>query len=442
MKQFLSRMPSGFIGSLRWQYLANLGAGLIGGLYYLCLGNWLGVANFGRLSLSLAITTVIFNISELRLQEAVIRFAPMQIDADVRYKSSLVQSFFLLDGLVRGVITLIIVALSAWLNLTFLHQSDGIRLILLSVTSLFCAKACNAPAVGLLRLTGRFSIHAKVLVADWSLKLALTAIIFFLWGLTIERALTILSVVSGCTNIFIILVSLQGYTFQSSIRSRGKWLAFWYDVRHTFHFILPSYGISFFDNAVREIDTTIVGWFLNVEAVGVYRMTKNFVQLIWRAADPVFLVVMPIFSRFYQQDDHAGLIAFLRRLTILLTLVSIALVFSSIILLPVVMRLFLHPEFAFVSRLLPWMIWWILVSLPLIWTHALAAAAGRPGLQLHGNIWGNLLAIFLLFLLTPTWGLAGAAMAWSTGLAATFLIAYLAIRRAGLFNSQTIHRRI
>lgn len=423
-------LPAGFLRNLRWQYIATFGAAALGGLYLLVVGRALGVENFGLYSLCMAIAGVVFNCSDFRLQEVAIRFLSIESHPDMApMASSRLRALFLIDVSVRSLAALAIVFVATMAAHTVVHNAMALEPILLSGAVLFFSKTGSGPATGILRVAGKFEWTAWLSILDWGVRLAVTAAFAFTSGLSIALVLVVALLISGAVNLATVVAALWAWHRQAhAVSSTGIELR----DRPLWRFIWSCYGISLCDNVVRELDTTIVGLFLNVAAAGIYRMAKNFVNLIWRVADPVFLVVMPEFSRLLGSGHWGKLRVFLRRLIVVLGGSALFLFVATSAVMPWIVRTFLGASFSLVATVYPIMLSFILISMPLIWTHALLAAAGRPDLQLRANILGNVVAVGLLTVLTRSFGIYGAAFGWAVGLSATFALSGFFLWRAGI----------
>lgn len=423
-------IPRGFLRNLRWQYVATLGSTALGGLYFLLLGHSLGLVQFGIYSLCLSIATLTFNCADLRLQEVAIRFLTnrkedMDGSGQLGLYSTLL-TLFLIDGAIRSLAALLVFAFAKTAASIILHDPSAARLLVIAACILLLSKTGNGPAIGVLRILDRFEWTAWLGLADWTSKLLATALIAGLGKLAVENVLVVALVCSGTINFVTIASAFHAWrkvyapVGRASLRlsDRGLW-----------RFIGSCYGISLSDSVVRELDTTIVGWLLSVPAAGLYRMSKNFVQLVWRFADPVFLVVMPEFSRLLSNQESGELRRFLVKLLQLLGIVAIVLFVASAVAMPWIVQIVLGRQFAAVSTIYPIMASFIVICMPLIWTHALLAAAGRADLQLRANISGNIVGMILLVATAPILGVYGASMAYTLGLTFTFgASAYLLLR--------------
>jgi O-antigen/teichoic acid export membrane protein len=433
-------MPVGLVANLRWQYVANVAVAVLGGLYLLLLGRSLGAEHFGLYSACTAYAALVFGIVEFRLQEATIRF----VDISERSNNSTVfqhiEALFTLDifiKLLAGAISLICVPFFVQ------HLSLGSRnntVVVLCLLNLILTKTGNPVAIGLLRSANFFNLHAIVLLVEWFTRLIITVLIIFFGKSSLIGILIVSCAVGFVSNLFLIVLACRAVGFRPAYLFLGGRYELTDSLRLMLSFIAPSYGISLLDNIAKEADIAVVALFLPLPIVGIYKMAKSMVLILWKAADPFFLVLMPTLVNFVRVGDVLGVKRFLRMFTISLAGVAILMAGSSIIVVPLIAPLMLGSQFAAVGGVFPIMVLWIIVSLPLIWTHAYAAAINRPVLQLVGNLFGNGILLILLFVLTPRWGLVGAAIALSIGLAGCFAGAFFVLWVTDAFGEKVINR--
>lgn len=433
--RWFESMPVGFLANLRWQYLANLAVGLLGGLYLLMLGRMYSPEEFGLYSVCLAIATIIFSFTDFRLQEATIKF----VDPNAQSSSEarlFAEALFTLDFIAKFGSTFI--GVIVFLNFQYILPAENSAqfIFVLCIANLAVGKIGNSVAIGLIRSAERFNVHAQILAAEWSARLLLTAIAIFAFQVSLTFALFISVLVSLASNVTMLILGIK-YSHTKIrwlfLNNRTQLASLLNTMRN---FVLPSYGISLLENMAKEADVAVVALFLPLPLVGIYKMTKSLALMIWKAADPVFLVIMPVLVRFVRDGDRTGLIIFLRRLSIMLAAAACIIIIVAAVLVPYIVDLFLGSEYVRIIGIFPIMMGWILFSLPLIWVHAYAAAIGRPSLQLIGSGAGNALLLLLLIILTPLFGLEGAAVSWSIGLGATFVASFLALRQQNAFKKE------
>jgi stage V sporulation protein B len=431
-------MPVGLLANLRWQYVANIAVAVLGGMYLLVLGRFLGPADFGLYSVCTAYAALVFGVVELRLQEATIRFVDIEGRQNDSVTMRIVETLFTVDIVLKILVTAVSVIGILIVAQRLSLDPDAQKIMLLCIGNLLVAKTGNPVATGLLRSANLFNVHAIVLLTEWFARLTVTVVVIWAGDLRLTSILQVSIIVGLVSNLTLIGLACHAVGFRPEYLLLSAKKELLQSLRVMLPFIIPSYGISLLDNIAKEADVAVVALFLPLPVVGVYKMAKSMVLILWKAADPFFLVVMPTLVKFVRQGNVVGVKRFLSRFTVLLAGVAIVMVSSSIFAVPMITPTILGPEFAGVGTVFPIMVLWVLVSLPLIWTHAYAAAIGRPGLQLGGNLLGNGILLILLFALTPLWGLIGAAIAWSIGLAGCFVGALFVLWINDAFSEKVI----
>jgi O-antigen/teichoic acid export membrane protein len=431
-------VPASLARGLAWQYLGNLGSAVLSGGFILLIGRRLGVTDFGLYAVCVAAATVVFSLSEMRLQEVAIRFlADYRARQDDPGAASFLKAAYLLDAVLRIAAFLLVVTAGPWISTHIAKSAGSIEYITLAAAGLLLGRIANTPALGVLRVGRRFDLHAKALLAEGVARFASYGALDLAFGPSVQSALGAAVVGPLVSNMMIQVCAariVRGWRLPvrearlAAIRPRSGELL---------RFAGSSYSISLFDVVVRELDTVIVAWYLSLADVGVYRMSKSIAQLIWRAGDPVFLVVMPEFAKLWSEGRRDDLKRLVKRIAVLLTLLAVVLLTGAYLAMPAFVPIVLGPQFLSVLRVFPAASWWIAVSLPLIWTHALAYAIGKPHLQLLANIFGNLIGLGLLISLTRLFGVTGAAMALSCSYAATFALAWMILRQQRWSQTQT-----
>lgn len=423
-------IPAALARGLAWQYVGNFGSALLSGGFLLLIGRRLGVTEFGLYSVCVAAATIAFSLSEMRLQEVTIKFlAEYRSRQDAESAAAFIKLTYVFDLALRLVAFLIVVGLDSWINVHLAKSTGSAYFIVLAAAGFLLGRAGSTPALGVLRIGNRFDLHAQALLAEGTTKFLVYGILDFIWGPSIQIALIAALLGPLVSNVMIQVGAMRVVLKWALPIGSASVLAMRTRTRELLKFVLSSYSISLFDVVVREFDTAIVAWYLSLADVGLYRMAKSFALLIWKAGDPIFFVVMPEFAKLWSEGRGAELKQLVQRLTRLLALMAIIILPAAYLLMPAVVRAILGAQYLSILQIFPIASWWIVVSLPLIWTHPLAYAIGRPQLQLIANVFGNLIGLGLLIALTRSFGVVGAAMGLSCSYAATFLIAWFVLQQ-------------
>ncbi|MBS1835882.1 MAG: lipopolysaccharide biosynthesis protein [Acidobacteria bacterium] len=424
-------MKSRLFRALRWQYAANLGVGGLGALYILFLARLLGAQGFGVYAVLTAIPTVVFNAFDFRSQEVLIYFHA-QLGRDPRVNPSTIASMFVIDGVVRttALLSSLLVALvvSSTMGLRI-----GIDTILLVCLTVFLAKVFSGPAMGLLRVRERLDFFVSLQFTDWTLRLTSLGLLVLTGTVSLNHVLITQCVCAGAINAVIFREAGREHVREFGRRLFLSMQNALPDARLHWRMLGANQGISIMDSVVKEADTIIVGYLLSVQASGLYKMAKNFAGIAWRAADPIYIVIMPILSQYWARDEHDALNSFVRKTTLVLTAASVMLYVGTCVGVNLVVPYFLGPEYQQSAAIYPLASFWIVVAMPLIWTHSLAISAGKPGLQAWAGAFGNLIGLAGLCVGALVIGLKGAAIGLSLAYMMPFVIACFLLHRAGVF---------
>lgn len=422
---------SDLLRPLQWQYFANITVGAVGAFYVLLLGRMLGVHAFGIYAIVAATPTMVSNCFDLRLQETII-YLQSRIDAgEGDVDSGTVASIVTIDVLARAVGLLLSIAAGVLVTV-YLGLSIGLAVILTAALAVFLGKAGNSPAMGILRMRGELDYFAKCQVSDWIVRTLLLVMLQQTGALTLLTIFVSQAASAAFHNGLVVRRSSRRFGADAGRALFGGPTT----IRRTWRvhrsLLLNGQAISISDSVIKELDTIAVASVLPVSSVGIYKMAKNFAGIAWRAADPIYIVILPRLAQLRKQADSAALRAFLRSMTLLLLGFGAVLYGGSVLAAHLGVRLVLGPEFAPSAAVFPLAGAWILVGTPLIWTHSLAFAAGRPGVQTRASAIGNITGLLAIYVGAAWFGLPGAALGLSVAYALPFVLAFTLLRAAGL----------
>lgn len=398
----------------------------------MALARIVGTYAFGTYAIITGIATLAFNVFDFRLQEQLIYFHS-QVGKHANIPREAVGATFAIDLVARfaGLAAAIIAGLlTAWtLNLTI-----GVGTIVLAGSANFLTKAASAPAMGYLRVRERQNFFVVSQLSDWAMRLISLLFLATTTEVSLANVLITQCACAVTANVFVLVQAGREYFCEYDVHLVSDTLAAPIVVRDHWRKLAANQGISVADSVVKEADTVIVGYLLSIDASGLYKMAKNFASIAWRAADPIFIVIMPVLSKFWAERAYDELSDFIRRTTVVLGFGAVLLYGLSCAAVVVAVTMVLGPDYRPSEMIYPIAAAWILIGMPLIWTHPLAMAAGRPGLQTWASLAGNLAGLATLFVGTSFFGLWGAALGLSVAYALPFLMAAILLRKAGIFS--------
>lgn len=413
-----------FSNNIKWQFAANSAQAALGGGYLLVLGSGLGAADFGMYSILIALISVMGLLFEMRIQDVV---AKDLCDIGDEHDKSWQDGLKLVDLFVVEVVGRVIPVLGLVIFSPFFAQMsnlpvDAVELVTLAALGFLAGKAGIGTSSGLLRVLGRTDLIALFVTADWALRLFFTLLMLAYGGLTIANALWVVMVVGGIINVCQLLVSAKEYISRGGAFFWEEWSiwAIWGRMKHDRRLISANLGISSSDMMAKDLDITIISLFVSIDKVGLYKMAKSLVQVIWRAIDPFYLAIMPEVQRLCKRDESVELRKMLVRTSGLLFLLALILAIICYVLVLTFGVRILGPGYDQLPSLVLVMLIWVVICAPLVWGHPLAVAVGHPEVAVGGGILGTLAGFSSFLVLTPRYGLTGAAVAWNITLVVMF----------------------
>jgi hypothetical protein len=185
-------------------------------------------------------------------------------------------------------------------------------------------------------------------------------------------------------------------------------------------FIFHNYLTYLYAIPARDLDINILGLFVTIEAVGIYRMAKNFVALLWTVTDPIHIVLYPEYARLWSRHAQVEIRALTLRLMAALTGLAVIVFVAGWLIVPPVIIVFAGPTFAGSGPLYIYMAISILFWLPQKWLPPLLLAAGRADVNMKAAFSSGLVGLASYVFLGRLYGASG--VAWSYTLNMVLLV--------------------
>lgn len=415
--------------NLRWQLIANAGQAFFGGLFILLLGRLLGPAEFGIFSAIVALVSVVSLVTDMRLHEVVARDF-CHLDEGQWTKPT--DRFYLvdlciLDGISRLLPCLLLVLFASHWGPMIQLAASNTTLLVLATVGFFFSRLSNNISVGLLRVLGRTDLIAFCTIGDWGLRLVTVMAVSMFTTLTVTVALWTVALVSSLANFTQCLL-----TFRVLADRIGQdfWLGWRFEkiisrLRQASRMVFASMGLSASELMAKDLDIALLARLLSEDKVGVYKMAKTAIQLLWRAIDPFYLAIMPEVQKLWQKNDFTGLKRLLVRTSLFLAGLAVLLTglgYGGALWL---VEPFLGEGFKEVPGLMLVMSPWVILCAPIIWGLSLSIAVNRPEFATYGSFIGLLIGLISYNKLTPLYGLNGAAIAWNLTLLSGMLLTFI-----------------
>lgn len=439
----VSLMPTRFVNNLQWQYISFLATAVLAFLYSILVGRSLGAADFGAIAVVIGFATVVFQVVELRLQEAVIRYLAEFWEAgDHRRTVATVKLFLLLDAATGVLAFVVVVALSPFAEAHLLRDGRAAHLMILAGAAVFVSNVTTATALGLYRIFGRFKRQAIISTIGSLIKLGLTVVALRGFRCGVIGVLEIAVAVTFFTNAVLTGAAISDLFNRITISPSDAPVSLLREHRPAMiRFIRTTYLLSLTMIPTKELDINILAASAPLRVVGIYRVAKNFVVALWMLIDPASLVIYPELARMWVKRQTREMSHFVKVIAAGFGLGALGTYLLSCFAVPFLVRALLGSDYAAAGALYPWIAWGILIGGPLIWLNPFLLAADRPDIPLKASLFGGVLTALFYFIAVPRFGATGAAFVYSLAnvmvLGASISLAF----RAGLLPLRVANNR-
>lgn len=402
-----------FAGLMRdaWWVSTWQGAVVVADILQLALvARGLGISQYGRLALVVALVTLVSQFFNLRVGTAATAFAAPRLHAgDVEGAAGIFQISYVMDVL-TGILGFCVVTVGTVVASRVAGVGDAGLAVLFASTLLISSVDDSSSAV--LRVFRRFRLLAGYRLALEALRLALiaTAVFAFRSLYMVVLALVVYDLASAIADAVAAAVVYRRETGVSLLRPALR--AMRDEQRALLAMVLHSNVVSYSRIAMNQLPTLLVGAFAGPAATGAFKAGTSVALLPGRLVDPAYAAILPRLSRLYA----AGRLAEVRKLV----RHACAIAIPAMVVVTVVVVLARHPilrELAGVgsgstaATVVAIAIVGSAVDGALFWNDSVLFAAKRSKHVAGNAIVTSILQIVLLLSLIPPFGAVGAASA-------------------------------
>lgn len=415
---------STFRRNVTWQIYGSVGQAILGGILLLIIGKTLAASRFGEFSIIMGYVYVVNLIFEPRIQDVAARmFAHFESKEDILIKSRhYLVDLFLLESAIKILPCCTLIVFSP-LFVKYGNLSDGsATIITVAAIGTYFSKVGYGLSIGLLRVLGRSDLIALCINVDLLIRLFLSLMLVLFWHLSVFLCVVVLCI-SG-----VITIATQwnflNKIFGMSVIALHGWKVEGITKRlcQNRRLLLSNIGLSIADLMNKDLDVTLISPIIYSDAVGVYKMAKNIVMLTWRAIDPFYLSLMPEINRLVLTNQFDKLKKLLIKSSFGLAVLAVVISFITWGLTVEFGEAVLGPTYKPVEGLMGLMFAGVVLSAPLVWAHPLTVALNRSEMALIGSLVSSIAGILTFMLLTPAYGVDGAAISWAMTFLASFML--------------------
>jgi O-antigen/teichoic acid export membrane protein len=392
-----------------WLVSGNaLGSGF-GFLQAIVLGRTLGVEGYGLLAVVIALVTTLNQIVDVRMWETVTKFVGDDHErGDHGRARAMVKLAYLVDGATGILAFALVLILAPWLAERFLHHRELAPEVSLYAGILLVATV-NDTSMSLLRVFDRFRWLSYERVASSLVRfVALATVALATRGL--RPVLAVYVVVELGRGIVLLALGLRAA--RSELRGpgpdnlglvRSRIGEFW-------HFTLNNSATALLSLITRQLDILLLTLFHAPREVGLYRMAKNFGQLIFRISDPFYHAIYPELVRLAATSAIADLRRFIARSMRIVLAVLFPAALACILGADFVLEHVVGHEFAAAAWPLRFIVGGALIHAAFLWARPLVLATGRPHWSTAAHVGGVVALALGSLALVPRWGALGSAI--------------------------------
>lgn len=386
----------------------------------------LGLHEYGRLALVLALVTVVGQLIDVRVGPVVTTFGVRRLaEADEGRAIGIFQFSYLIDA-VTGLLGFLVIAAFAPLVADHVVGRDGTLLVLLYAVTLLVSTV-DETSFSILRLLDRFRLLAGYTILLQVFRIVLVVGVLLLgYGLVgVLLVLVAYDVMAGATNLCFAARAVRQVTGRSLRRAALKDAAM--DRRPMLRMVLHTNVASYARIAQVQLPTILLGVVGGAAQVGVYKVGAAAAAGIARLIDPAFVAILPRLSRLWSTGRREDVRRLLKRVTVIAGLAMATTYVVFIVLRHPILGLLggsaavesgtVVLALAGAAQLLNGVVFW---NFPVLY------AAGRAAVVAKISVASAVVQIVTLALLAPRFGASGAAGSLLasqvvTNVAATFL---------------------
>ena len=408
-----------------YQFLGNGVQVIAGSLFYIFAARLFDTTYLGNIALFIAIVGLFSIVFSVGLNTAVTHFISSSLYSP-NYSTRSILTKILGLGIILSVLVLIIVfSLSDLISFTFFHNvSDSIYVKLLSIVLMgnILFSILNGAILGF----QRFRASAIISVVIW-VTYYFGSLVFAFYFRSLEAI--IFGWIGGMAiGIFVDITYLLLIALKKRLERKhtvpGSRAIFIYSLPILLSALI-SYGASYTDRFV-------VAYLLNTSFLGIYNFSLLIFSGISFISAPFNNITLPKFSQFFGQGDRENIKESVKSASLLLTFVYTPIALGIAALSPLILYFIAGPAYVIgSSALIIVMFLPSLVVIQNILTQAIASVR-KTKFFLYSSVASLSLNVLLSFLLIPKFGLAGAAVGFSSVYLASFAMLYWLARKESL----------
>lgn len=293
---------------------------VVGVIFTVITARAFGPATFGLFSALNAIVTLLASIGDFGISAALVNFLPKVTDR----RQTIVSVTFWFQVIVSLIISLILITLSAF-HQSIVPGSQTVHFIIISV--LTGAYILQGFALGIFNAEKKFFQASFVQGLDSTVKLAIVASLFFSNSMNIELALLanvvscFLSLIYGFAGEFKNIRPIFPRSQLAEVFAFSKWIAL----------------SRFFSVMISRVDILLLNLMVGGFEAGIFAAASRITLLFALLVSSLGAVISPRFSAFRKRHE---ILAYLKKVSLLVTCVSLIMLLTTLMADPLIRIIF------------------------------------------------------------------------------------------------------
>lgn len=384
--------------------------------------HFLGLTEYGRFALAIALVTLVVRVFDLRVAPVVVSFGAQKARDDMRSAAGVFQFGYAVDG-ISGVAAFLVIAAVAPFAGPALVGDHGTLLVLLYALSLLVS-TLDESSGSVLRLLDRFGVVAVSGVALEILRVGLVAVALVLFEdiAWVLGALILYQSVGAVVRLAAAASAFRratagGGLFRPALASVRD------DRRAMLRMLVHTNVVSYARLTQTQLPTILVGALAGPAGAGVYKIGTGAAALLGRLADPLYLATLPRLSRLWAEGRKHDIQRLLRSSTLLSGAVMVTGVLLLVVFRDAIVSALGGEGATAATTVLAIAAVAHAVNGTLFWNVSLLYAMGRPEAVTRVALLGVVAQVGLLAILVPPFAATGAAVAFLVSIVLTNALA-------------------
>jgi O-antigen/teichoic acid export membrane protein len=362
----------------------------------------LGAAGFGLIAIVMGYASTVNGLFSFRMSELVVRYGGEFLEKGEKQRAAaLIKGAGVGEAAVSG-LAFVFVSLTAGLATRFIAKTPGVEWMFIIYSLGLLANFNAETSTGILQVTDKIKLRGTVNLFQSIVSAVIIVAAFLLKGnlAIILTAYLLGKAVLGLGLFIAAQIQLRRVLGRGWIKAPLSVLP---SFRDLFRFAISSNLSATAILVFRESEPLWVGFFLNTEAVGLYKIAYTIINFLSVPADPLILTVYPELNRLIVQKAWPRLRDFLRKVTTVAFVYNFALALGLTFFGHWLLWIYGEQYVAAYPALIALLVG-LVFNYTLFWNRPLLLSLGLPTFPLWATLIAGLVKVALSFLLVPRYG--------------------------------------